>query len=62
MYGRVRNYRCPCGSGLKFKNCCLPKILEDYTKEQGDSVFVKQEKKKEGKYWKKRYERIKNEK
>ena len=26
--GLTRNDKCGCGSGLKFKNCCLPKINE----------------------------------
>ena len=25
----VRNSPCPCGSGLKFKKCCLPKQLAE---------------------------------
>lgn len=24
--GKARNKRCPCGSGRKYKNCCLPKL------------------------------------
>ena len=24
-----RNSPCPCGSGVKFKRCCLPKIWEE---------------------------------
>lgn len=23
-----RNDKCPCGSGKKYKKCCLPKILK----------------------------------
>lgn len=27
--GRLRNKPCPCGSGLKFKKCCIDKDKDD---------------------------------
>jgi hypothetical protein len=39
-----RNYPCPCGSGLKFKRCCLNKTgaaVKVYSKDQRHSVLAK---------------------
>lgn len=30
----LRNDRCPCGSGLKYKHCCLPALADHQTEMQ----------------------------
>jgi len=38
-----RNDPCPCGSGLKYKRCCLPKVERPsgYTREERESALAK---------------------
>lgn len=33
-----RNAPCPCGSGKKFKNCCLDKRTENFLREKNTPV------------------------
>ena len=36
--GRVRNVKCLCGSGLKFKYCCLPKRYEKQAQREFSNI------------------------
>ena len=51
-----RNKPCPCGSGVKFKHCCLP----NHYKEQAGLItgLAKKIHEKTAKYWRKRYKKI----
>lgn len=39
MSGIARNGKCPCGSGLKYKNCCLNKNTEDIIDDKNDEAY-----------------------
>lgn len=53
---RYRNKPCQCGSGIKFKFCCLP----THQKAQTGLVtnLAKKVQEKTAKYWRKRYKEI----
>jgi len=50
-----RNDPCPCGSGKKYKKCCMNEINAKLYKE---SSLARKELDKEAKYYRKLYERI----
>lgn len=52
--GKLRNRPCPCGSGRKYKYCCLPRVLAKFT-----SKIALAAQKKEAAYIQKQYERAK---
>lgn len=53
---RYRNKPCQCGSGMKFKHCCL----QDYYDTQAGLVarLSKKVQEKTAKYWRKRYKGV----
>lgn len=52
----TRNELCPCGSGRKYKHCCI--IREEITLSLEPPQLVLREQKKEARHYKKTYERI----
>ncbi|MHA1275390.1 MAG: SEC-C metal-binding domain-containing protein [Promethearchaeota archaeon] len=50
-----RNDSCPCGSGRKYKKCCLPKVNAKLYRE---SPIAKKEREKEAKYYNKLYKKL----
>ena len=56
---RFRNKPCKCGSGIKFKHCCL----QDHYEQQAGLVtkLAKKVQEKTVKYFQKRYKKITNE-
>ena len=56
-----RNDKCTCGSGKKFKKCCLPNFIQ----KKADNLKSPEYKKSEikiTKYYNKKYKELKNEK
>jgi len=53
---RFRNKPCQCGSGMKFKHCCL----QDHYEQQTGLVtwLAKKIQDKTAKYWRKRYKTV----
>lgn len=55
-----RNKPCYCGSGKKFKKCCMPRLYKEKY-ENFVSEITQKEIDKEAIYYSKKYKKIKNE-
>ncbi len=55
---RYRNKSCQCGSGIKFKHCCLP--AHQQAQVRLTTGLAKKIQEKAARYWDKRYKKVTN--